>query len=266
MLYKPNTGAMIRVHGPFVSDEEVERVADHWRGQGKPDYVDAVTEEPEDGGFNFEDEFTASAIIRKNGNIARPVRLLSRTRKRLVQLASAPDGGRLQHRCQMDRAHGRRRAGRAGQPCGASRDLPRSGRKSALAKPCKSPTGQIWAGLASWMATAKIVRSNEHLRKKTPTDDWSPDDEKAGSRRMPLPDGRSVVWTILRAIAEMRLWWNEGVIADLDHVATIERVRGESLLTSRYIFMICDERGYRDPRPPAFFAGSRHRGHAPVAA
>ena len=60
MLYKPNTGAMIRVHGPFVSDEEVERVADHWRGQGKPDYVDAVTEEPEDGGFNFEDEFTAS--------------------------------------------------------------------------------------------------------------------------------------------------------------------------------------------------------------
>ncbi|MEZ5680747.1 MAG: DNA translocase FtsK 4TM domain-containing protein [Erythrobacter sp.] len=61
MLYKPNTGAMIRVHGPFVSDEEVEKVADHWRAQGKPDYVDAVTEEPEEGfGFNFEDEFTAS--------------------------------------------------------------------------------------------------------------------------------------------------------------------------------------------------------------
>ncbi len=60
MLYKPNTGAVVRVHGPFVSDEEVERVADHWREQGKPDYVDAVTEEPEDGGFNFEDEFTAS--------------------------------------------------------------------------------------------------------------------------------------------------------------------------------------------------------------
>ena len=60
MLYKPNTGATVRVHGPFVSDDEVERVADHWRGQGKPDYVDAVTEEPEDGGFNFEDDFTAS--------------------------------------------------------------------------------------------------------------------------------------------------------------------------------------------------------------
>lgn len=61
MLYKPNTGAMIRVHGPFVADEEVERVADHWRAQGKPEYVDAVTEEPEDGfGFSFEDDFTAS--------------------------------------------------------------------------------------------------------------------------------------------------------------------------------------------------------------
>jgi len=61
MLYKPNTGALIRVHGPFVSDEEVERVATHWRGQGTPEYVDSVTEEPEDGGgFGFEDEFTAS--------------------------------------------------------------------------------------------------------------------------------------------------------------------------------------------------------------
>lgn len=60
MLYKPNTGAMVRVHGPFVSDEEVERVASHWRAQGKPSYVDAVTEEPEDGGFSFDDELTAS--------------------------------------------------------------------------------------------------------------------------------------------------------------------------------------------------------------
>ena len=61
MLYKPGSGALVRVHGPFVSDEEVEHVADHWRGQGKPDYVDAVTEEPEDSyGFGFDDELTAS--------------------------------------------------------------------------------------------------------------------------------------------------------------------------------------------------------------
>ena len=55
MLYKPNTDPVKRVHGPFVSDEEVEKVADHWRSQGSPDYVDSVTEEPEDGGFGFDD-------------------------------------------------------------------------------------------------------------------------------------------------------------------------------------------------------------------
>jgi DNA segregation ATPase FtsK/SpoIIIE, S-DNA-T family len=60
MLYKPSSGALKRVHGPFVSDEEVERVAEHWRGQGKPEYVDSVTEEPEDGFYSFEDEFSAS--------------------------------------------------------------------------------------------------------------------------------------------------------------------------------------------------------------
>ena len=60
MLYKPNTGAMVRVHGPFVSDEEVETVADFWRAQGEPEYIDAVTEEPEEGGLTFEDDLTAS--------------------------------------------------------------------------------------------------------------------------------------------------------------------------------------------------------------
>jgi DNA segregation ATPase FtsK/SpoIIIE, S-DNA-T family len=60
MLYKPNTDPVRRVHGPFVSDEEVERVAEHWRAQGAPEYVDSVTEEPEDGGFGFEDLDAAS--------------------------------------------------------------------------------------------------------------------------------------------------------------------------------------------------------------
>jgi S-DNA-T family DNA segregation ATPase FtsK/SpoIIIE len=61
MLYKPNTDPVKRVHGPFVSDEEVERIADHWRKQGSPEYVDSVTEEPGDGGFGFDDlDATAS--------------------------------------------------------------------------------------------------------------------------------------------------------------------------------------------------------------
>ncbi len=54
MLYMPGGKQIIRVHGPFVSDDEVRAVADHWRGQGSPDYITAVTEEPEDGGFALE--------------------------------------------------------------------------------------------------------------------------------------------------------------------------------------------------------------------
>jgi S-DNA-T family DNA segregation ATPase FtsK/SpoIIIE len=54
MLYMPGGKQIIRVHGPFVSDEEVRAVADHWRKQGTPDYNQAVTEEPEDGGYLFD--------------------------------------------------------------------------------------------------------------------------------------------------------------------------------------------------------------------
>jgi S-DNA-T family DNA segregation ATPase FtsK/SpoIIIE len=61
MLYKASSQPVKRVHGPFVSDEEVEKIASHWRSQGEPTYVDSVTEEPEDGGYlGFEDELTAS--------------------------------------------------------------------------------------------------------------------------------------------------------------------------------------------------------------
>jgi S-DNA-T family DNA segregation ATPase FtsK/SpoIIIE len=54
MLYMPGGKQIARVHGPFVSDEEVRAVADFWRAQGRPDYIQAVTEEPEDGGYMFE--------------------------------------------------------------------------------------------------------------------------------------------------------------------------------------------------------------------
>jgi S-DNA-T family DNA segregation ATPase FtsK/SpoIIIE len=53
MLYMPGSNRIARVHGPFVSDTEVEAVAAHWRAQGAPDYIDGVTEEP-DGPDGFE--------------------------------------------------------------------------------------------------------------------------------------------------------------------------------------------------------------------
>ena len=54
MLYMPGGKQIIRVHGPFVSDDEVQAVSDFWRSQGTPDYITAVTEEPEDGGFSLD--------------------------------------------------------------------------------------------------------------------------------------------------------------------------------------------------------------------
>ena len=48
MLYMSGGKQIARVHGPFVTDEEVESVANHWKDQGTPDYVSAVTEEPVD--------------------------------------------------------------------------------------------------------------------------------------------------------------------------------------------------------------------------
>jgi S-DNA-T family DNA segregation ATPase FtsK/SpoIIIE len=44
MLFSGQTGQILRVHGPFVSDEEVEAVAGHLRLQGEPAYVAGIAE------------------------------------------------------------------------------------------------------------------------------------------------------------------------------------------------------------------------------
>lgn len=49
MLYMAGGGRIQRVHGPFVSDEEVEDVVAHLKAQGVPEYLDAITEDDEDG-------------------------------------------------------------------------------------------------------------------------------------------------------------------------------------------------------------------------
>ncbi len=53
MLYMVGGGRISRVHGPFVSDEEVERVVSFMKLQGEPDYIEEVTQEEavEDGPF-----------------------------------------------------------------------------------------------------------------------------------------------------------------------------------------------------------------------
>jgi S-DNA-T family DNA segregation ATPase FtsK/SpoIIIE len=53
MLYMAGGGRISRVHGPFVSDDEVEKVVRHLKSQGHPEYLEEVTagdpEEGEDG-------------------------------------------------------------------------------------------------------------------------------------------------------------------------------------------------------------------------
>lgn len=77
MLYMAGGGRITRVHGPFVSDEEVEDVVKHLKTQGEPAYLESVTEEVDDPadaagngtGGNSGDELydEAVAIIAREG-------------------------------------------------------------------------------------------------------------------------------------------------------------------------------------------------------
>ena len=43
MLFMSSASRVVRIHGPFVSDEEIERITTFIRSQGSPDYIDEVT-------------------------------------------------------------------------------------------------------------------------------------------------------------------------------------------------------------------------------
>lgn len=75
MLFMSGAGRLQRVHGPFVSDEEVEKVVSFLKKQAVPEYIESVTEAPEedggvgvsgeDGGDNLYDQ--AVAIVTRDG-------------------------------------------------------------------------------------------------------------------------------------------------------------------------------------------------------
>jgi S-DNA-T family DNA segregation ATPase FtsK/SpoIIIE len=77
MLYMAAGGRITRVHGPFVSDEEVEAGCDHLRGLAAPDYVESVTvdEDDEDG------EAEVSGAAAADPLFDRAVDLVARERK-----------------------------------------------------------------------------------------------------------------------------------------------------------------------------------------
>ena len=81
MLYMAGGGRISRVHGPFCSDEEVEKIVRHLKTQGTPQYLEAVTvsDEPEEG----EDGsvFDASAMGQTNDMYQQAVGIVLRDRK-----------------------------------------------------------------------------------------------------------------------------------------------------------------------------------------
>ena len=57
MLYMPpGTGYPVRVHGAFVSDQEVHKVVNYLKAQGEPNYIEGIlSNEAEEGGADFAD-------------------------------------------------------------------------------------------------------------------------------------------------------------------------------------------------------------------
>ncbi|MFZ4761658.1 MAG: DNA translocase FtsK [Alphaproteobacteria bacterium] len=60
MLYMSQGGRLIRVHGPFVSDQEVEKVVEYLKTQGRPAYDETITEDEEEG-------FSSAAQVKEEG-------------------------------------------------------------------------------------------------------------------------------------------------------------------------------------------------------
>jgi S-DNA-T family DNA segregation ATPase FtsK/SpoIIIE len=67
LLYMASGGRLRRLHGPFVSDREVEDVASYLKKQGAPEYLDAVTagseEDGEDGMPGMEGESAGDSLF-----------------------------------------------------------------------------------------------------------------------------------------------------------------------------------------------------------
>jgi DNA segregation ATPase FtsK/SpoIIIE, S-DNA-T family len=82
MLYMAGGGRISRVHGPFVSDEEVEKVVRHLKSQGAPEYLEAVTaEEPQDADGNPIFDATAMGADGGGDLYQQAVQIVTRDRK-----------------------------------------------------------------------------------------------------------------------------------------------------------------------------------------
>lgn len=79
MLYMAGGGRTQRVHGPFVSDDEVEEIVNHLKEQGTPQYLEDVTEEKDEGGSY--DGLTAGSGNASNDLYDQAVAIVARDKK-----------------------------------------------------------------------------------------------------------------------------------------------------------------------------------------
>ncbi len=78
MLYMAAGGRITRVHGPFVSDQEVEKIVQYLKTQGYPDYLEDITTDSEDSssgsamGDDGGDELyqQAVALVMREGKVS----------------------------------------------------------------------------------------------------------------------------------------------------------------------------------------------------
>ena len=100
MLYMAGGGRISRVHGPFCSDEEVEKIVRHLKAQGTPQYLEAVTvsDEPEEGEGEDGAVFDNSAMGQTNDLYCAGGRDRDARPQGLDQLHPAPAADRLQSR------------------------------------------------------------------------------------------------------------------------------------------------------------------------
>ncbi len=71
MLYMGNSARILRVHGPFVDDKEVEKVTTFLRNTGVPEYISAVTESEEDFAADELDDSGNDNMYKQALNIVR---------------------------------------------------------------------------------------------------------------------------------------------------------------------------------------------------
>ena len=81
MLYMSGGGRVVRVHGPFVSDREVEDVVAFLREQGEPSYLEEVTEAQDDDGASSAFSGIAGASEGEKGLFDQAVALVAREGK-----------------------------------------------------------------------------------------------------------------------------------------------------------------------------------------